>query len=262
MLNNQEPEPNPTPSAELIPLTRTNDGIQAVLGRDLHRFLQVKTRYNDWFQRMAEYGFEQGKEFYSILSKNPDQHGRPQQDHVITLDMAKHIAMIQRSPQGMQARQYFIDVEKQNRAGQKRPVIDGNAITRMELIQIAMNAETERLELEAKNKALQPKADAYDSFIDAAGSYSIGSVAKMLGIGANKLFIELRSRGVLISKGAMYNTPYQRYMRFFEVKAHQYEKRNGESGVSYTTYVRPAGIDFIRRRLELPTIDPVAPLPF
>lgn len=257
MLNNQEPKPNPTPSAELIPLTRTDDGIQAVLGRDLHRFLQVKTRYNDWFQRMAEYGFEQGKEFYSILSKNPDQHGRPQQDHVITLDMAKHIAMIQRSPQGMQARQYFIDVEKQ-----KRPVIDGNAITRMELIQIAMNAETERLELEAKNKALQPKADAYDSFIDAAGSYSIGSVAKMLGIGANKLFIELRSRGVLISKGAMYNTPYQRYMRFFEVKAHQYEKRNGESGVSYTTYVRPAGIDFIRRRLELPTIDPVAPILF
>ena len=40
-----------------------------VLGRDLHEALQVETRYNDWFKRMREYGFSEGIDFYSILSK-------------------------------------------------------------------------------------------------------------------------------------------------------------------------------------------------
>ncbi|WP_241008416.1 phage antirepressor KilAC domain-containing protein [Corynebacterium diphtheriae] len=120
-----------------------------------------------------------------------------------------------------------------------------------------MNAETERLALEAKNKELEPKADAYDSFLDATGKYPVGAVAKMLGMGQNKLFRELRNRGVLISKGAMRNTPYQQYMHHFEVKAHEYERSSGEMGCSYTTYVQPSGIDFIRRKLDLPTIDPL-----
>lgn len=149
-------------------------------------------------------------------------------------------------------RTYLLDVEQA-----ARPAIDGNAITRLELIHIAMNAETERLALEAENKVLSPKAEAYDSFLDATGKYSIGTVAKMLGSSQNKLFRDLRNNGVLISKGSMRNTPYQQYMRYFEVRAHEYERSNGEPGCSYTTYVQPAGIDFIRRKLDLPTIDPL-----
>ena len=47
----------------------------------------------------------------------------------------------------------------------------------------------------------------------------MGTVAKMLGIGQNTLFRELRNRGILITKGDMRNTPYQRYATYFEVKA-------------------------------------------
>ena len=173
------------------------------------------------------------------------------------MDMAKELAMLQGNARGRQARRYFIEVEKQYRAKSGLPV-DVSQITRLEIAQMLVNAETERLALEAKNKQLEPKADAYDAFLDATGSYAMGTVAKMLGVGANRLFMELRNRGVLISKGAMRNTPYQRYMRYFVVKAHHFEKRDGDVGVSYTTYVQPSGIDFIRRRLELPTIDPVA----
>lgn len=60
-----------------------------------------------------------------------------------------------------------------------------------------------------------------------------------------------------IAKGAMYNTPYQQYMQHFEVIPHEFERSNGEIGCSYTTYVQPSGIDFIRKRLGLPTIDPL-----
>ena len=42
--------------ANLIPLT-DNDGVQAVMGRDLHAFLEVKEPYTNWFQRMVDYGF-------------------------------------------------------------------------------------------------------------------------------------------------------------------------------------------------------------
>ncbi|CAB0969117.1 hypothetical protein FRC0481_01301 [Corynebacterium diphtheriae] len=143
------------------------------------------------------------------------------------------------------------------RGGYLTPRIDGGEITRLELIQIAMNAETERLALEAKNKELEPKADAYDSFLDATGKYPVGAVAQMLGMGQNKLFRELRNRKIFIASGSRRNTPYQPYLHHFEVIPHEYEKKNGEMGCSYTTYVQPSGIDFIRRKLNLPTIDPL-----
>lgn len=157
-------------------------------------------------------------------------------------------------PEVAAAQAYFA---VRTREAETRPAIDGNSITRMELIEIARNAELERLALEAENAELAPKAEAYDSFLDAAGKYSVGAVAKMLGTSQNKLFRELRNRCVFIAKGAMRNTPYQQYMHHFEVIPHEYERNSGEIGCSYTTYVQPSGIDFIRRKLGLPTIDPL-----
>lgn len=86
-------------------------------GRQLHQFLQIGTRYNDWFTRMAAYGFERGRDFYSILSESTG--GRHGEDHVMQIDMAKEICMIQRTPLGKQAREYFIEVEKQFRGSKQ-----------------------------------------------------------------------------------------------------------------------------------------------
>lgn len=239
--------------SELIPLTN-NDGAQAVMGRDLHQFLEVKTSYKDWFPRMVAYGFEEAKDYALKIEHTPSPAGMKEKlNHIISLDMAKEISMIQRTDKGKQARQYFIECEKRAKA----PRIDGSEITRLELIQIAMNAETERLALEAKNKELEPKAEAYDTFLDATGKYPVGAVAQMLGMGQNKLFRELRNRKIFIASGSRRNTPYQPYLHHFEVIPHEYEKKNGEMGCSYTTYVQPSGIDFIRRKLNLPTIDPL-----
>ncbi|MDK8889876.1 phage antirepressor KilAC domain-containing protein [Corynebacterium macclintockiae] len=239
---------------ELIPI-QDNDGAQAVLGRDLHKFLGIGKDYTTWFKDMTTYGFVAGRDFSPISGKTSPTGGRPRIDHIITLDMAKEISMIQRTDKGKQARQYFIECERQAKA----PKIDGNSITRMELIQIAMNAEQERLALEAKAKELEPKAEAYSSFIEADGKYSVGAVAKMLGIGQNKLFRELRNAGVFIAKGGMKNTPYQQYMRHFEVKVYTITHNSGAESVRHTTYVQPSGIDFIRKKLGLLAIDPLPP---
>ena len=94
------------------------------------------------------------------------------------------------------------------------------------------------------------KADMYDRFLGADGTYSIGNVAKMVGLSQNKLFDRLRNSGVLIAKGAMRNTPYQRYMHHFSVHPYDFERSDGTRGTSYTTRVQPSGIQFICRKLN------------
>ncbi|MBD5159348.1 MAG: hypothetical protein HDT23_03800 [Ruminococcus sp.] len=88
-------------------------GVPTVSGRELHEALEVETRYNDWFARMCEYGFVEGEDFYSFLSKSTG--GRPGTDHALTIDTAKEICMLQRTETGRKIRRYFIETEKQYR---------------------------------------------------------------------------------------------------------------------------------------------------
>lgn len=189
----------------------------------------------------------------------PDSMGRVQQTTVVSEAGMYEVVIRSDKPEAAAFRRWITgtvlpEIRKTGSYG--APAFDPASLTRAEILTMALNAETERLALEQQNKELSPKAEAFESFIDATGHYSVGSVAKMLGTSQNKLFRDLRNLGVLIAKGSMRNTPYQRYMHHFAVKAHEYERSNGEPGTSYTTYVQPGGIDFIRRKLDLPSIDP------
>lgn len=124
----------------------------------------------------------------------------------------------------------------------------------IEVAQVAKAERAKRMELEQKVAADAPKVEAYDQFMEADGTYLVGTVARMLGTSQNKLFAELRDRGVFIAKGSMKNTPYQRFMQHFTVKATHFERSDGSEGVSYTTRVKPSGVDFIRRRLNMQVV--------
>lgn len=110
-------------------------------------------------------------------------------------------------------------------------------------------ARAEREAMAAYARELEPKAANYDRFLSGDGTYSIGAVAKILGRSQNKLFDELRNAGILIAKGAMRNTPYQKYMHHFTVRAHDYTRSDGTVGTSYTTKVQPSGLAFIQAKL-------------
>ncbi|WP_237497354.1 ORF6C domain-containing protein [Lysinibacillus sp. HST-98] len=98
---------------QLITTTTNEQGEIIVSGRELHEFLEVKTPYTQWFERMIEYGFVENIDFIGLSQKSEKpQGGRPTQDHALKIDMAKEISMIQRNEKGKQARQYFIEVEK------------------------------------------------------------------------------------------------------------------------------------------------------
>ena len=103
-------------SEDVIPVYDTDTGEKVVLGRELHERLKIKTAYKDWFPRMCEYGFIEGTDYSLVAQKcatnNPKNPYTTRADHIITLDMAKHIAMIQRTSEGMEIRQKLIDLEK------------------------------------------------------------------------------------------------------------------------------------------------------
>jgi phage anti-repressor protein len=92
----------------------------AVSARELHAFLQVKTHFKDWVKRMFEYGFTEGVDYQLLVAQkratnNPKNPFINETDYALSLDTAKEISMIQRSEKGKQARQYFIEAEKELR---------------------------------------------------------------------------------------------------------------------------------------------------
>ena len=86
-------------------------------GRHLHMMLAIATPYHKWMPRMIEYGFSENADFTTTdkIVHREDGVAMPQKqiDHQLTIDMAKHICMIQRSEIGKKIRQYLIDVENQ-----------------------------------------------------------------------------------------------------------------------------------------------------
>lgn len=174
---------------ELIEIKVNENQEPIVSGRMLHEFLEVKTQYKDWFPRMVEYGFIEGLDFSSILSESTG--GRPKQDHAIKLDMAKEIAMIQRTDKGKQARQYFIQVEKDYNSPEK---IMARAL------QIAQQElSTLRLENAIKDQQiaeLKPKADYMDMILKNKSLLTITQIAKDYGMSGNAMNKILRQLGV------------------------------------------------------------------
>lgn len=219
---------------ELIKITYNNDR-PAVSARDLHDFLEVKTAYKDWFPRMCEYGFTEGEDFCSFLSESTG--GRPAQDAVLTIDMAKELCMIQRNEKGKQARQYFLQIEK-----------DWNSPEKV-MARALQIAEDKLKKLESKVEADAPKVLFADAVSASKTSILVGELAKLLkqngvDIGQHRLFRWMRENGYLIRRnGTDFNMPTQKSMDLglFAVKETAITHSDGTVTVSKTTKVTGKG---------------------
>lgn len=101
-------------SQDVIPVYTTNTGEKIVIGRELHERLKIGTDYKDWFPRMCEYGFTTPEDYAEIEEEVAAQNRArtyKQKNHCLKLDMAKHIAMIQRTPEGKTIRDKLISLE-------------------------------------------------------------------------------------------------------------------------------------------------------
>ena len=126
---------------ELIKIIE-REGRQLVSGRELHEFLEIGTKYKDWFPRMVEYGFEEEIDFIRVAQKRATNNLKNPVttviDHAISIDMAKEISMIQRTEKGEIARQYFINCEKKLKEVKK--------LSPMELMELQFKALKEQKE--------------------------------------------------------------------------------------------------------------------
>jgi len=101
---------------ELVKVTTNEQGQQLVSGRELHEVLEIGTPFKKWIDRMIDYGFQENIDFTTMdifVQRENSNLGNKMKDYILTLDMAKHIAMVQRSEIGMKVRNYFIECEKQ-----------------------------------------------------------------------------------------------------------------------------------------------------
>ena len=94
-----------------------NQPVQLCNARELHAFLEIQTRYNDWIKnRINEYGFIQDEDYLVITERT---NGRPRKEYHITLDMGKELGMVEKNERGRQIRQYFIRCERTLKALQQ-----------------------------------------------------------------------------------------------------------------------------------------------
>ncbi|HBE8852685.1 TPA: phage antirepressor KilAC domain-containing protein [Clostridioides difficile] len=220
-----------------------------VNARELHEFLEVNSNYTTWFKRMCEYGFTINEDFIPILEESTG--GRPSENHVIKLDMAKEIAMIQRNEKGKQARKYFLQIEKDWNSPEK--------VMARALIVANKTIEKKSREIEEKDKVIQlqqPKVLFADSVASSNDSILVGELAKLLkqnGIdtGEKRLFAWLRDNGYLIKrKGEDYNTPTQKSVNLgvIETKEGTRVHPNGYISVTKTPKITGKGqIYFINK---------------
>lgn len=170
--------------------TEVNDSNEIIVsGRELHEFLEVNSNYSTWIKRMIEYGFEENVDYMEFWSDSKNgnavsKEGSPQQmtakgyqiNHALKLDMAKEISMIQRNEKGKQARQYFINIEKEYKSQQLAPAIQipsymiddeierANAwiAEKKEKLLLAETVETQVKVIEHKDEIIKSQAQVID----------------------------------------------------------------------------------------------------
>ena len=156
-----------------------------VSGRELHKALEIKDHYTDWFKRMVEYGFAEGEDFIGFSEKSDKPTGgRPSTDHQLTIPMAKELCMLQRNEKGKQFRQYFIKVEEAWNSPEmimKRALDIANE--NVKKLQIAVSSLT------VDNEIMRPKADYFDELVERNTLTNFRETAKQLQVG-EKVFIK------------------------------------------------------------------------
>ena len=106
---------------ELIKISKNEDGVQTVNGRELHEFLESKQEFVNWIKsRIQKYGFIESIDFLTELSKSSG--GRPSKEYYISIDMAKELSMVENNEKGREARRYFIACENAVRKAREQGI--------------------------------------------------------------------------------------------------------------------------------------------
>lgn len=211
---------------------------QTVSARELHEQLNIKTAFKDWMPRMIEYGFEEGKDFSSYLSESTG--GRPSKEYDLSIDMAKEICMIQRTPEGKRVREYLIQLE---RAWNTPELVMARGL---QASQKLLEESQQKIKLlTAENERMKPKEVFADAVTASDTSILVRDLAKILRqngveIGEKRLYKWLRENGYII-KHSTQPTQKAMEMGLFEVIERTTQRADLPPIVTSTTKVTGKG---------------------
>lgn len=235
----------------LIEVTTKGD-TQVVSARDLHEVLGVKTRFSQWVKQNFKH-FRNGIDFEGVVVTTPFNPNYPNgkkrelQDYALSVEMAKHIAMMAGTEKGYEIRDYFIKVEQ---------AWNSPEMVMKRALEIA-NVKVEQLE--AKLDEVKPQVLFANAVSVSDTPILVGELAKILhqngiNVGQNRLFKWLRKNGYLISrKGTSYNMPTQKSMELglFKIKESAITHSDGHVTITKTPKVTGKGqIYFVNKFLN------------
>lgn len=242
-------------------LININMDTQTVSARELYQKLNIGTRFNDWFPRMTEYGFVEGTDFYSKMSKTVNG-GRPSTDYEISVDMAKQICMIQRTPEGKEVRQYLIDLEK---AWNTPEQVFARALKMADRTISSLKDRCKFLggqvvEQQKVIDQLEPKASYYDLILQCKDLIATTVISKDYGMSAKKFNSMLHDMGIQYKQGDIW-VLYSKYQGqgYLKAKTHNYADGNGVQHSKEHAYWTQKGrlflYDLLKQEGILPLIE-------
>lgn len=229
----------------MVPVRSTDSGEKVVNARELHEFLESKRQFSNWIQdKIEKYGFIEGEDFLTILLES--HGGRPKNEYILKLDVAKEIAMVENNFQGRKVRRYFIEVEKKHRNNVNANIPK----TLPEALRAYAEALEDKQALEQQAIKDKPKVLFADAVSTSNTSILIGELAKILkqngieNMGQNRLFEWMRENGYLIKReGTDRNMPTQYSMEreLFRVKETVINHSDGHITISKTPKITGKG---------------------
>lgn len=236
---------------QLIPVSHGNIGgesVSSVSARSLHSLLGVGRDFTTWIKgRINQYGFVAGVDYIAVenlsspVSGSAKNRQQIEHDYLITIDMGKELAMVERNEKGREVRRYFINCERQAKSASALPQSLPDAL------RLAADLAEKSLHLETQLAITATKASFVDRFVEASGSMGFREVSKLLGVKETQL------RRFLIDQGVMYQlagklTPYAHHM-----DAGRFTLKTGESTNSGHAFTQakftPKGVQWLAKKL-------------
>ena len=240
---------------------------QTVSARELHEKLNIGTAFKDWFPRMAEYGFVEGADFNMLKIERVQMEGsrevrREVTDYNISVDMAKQICMIQRTPEGKVVRQYLIDLET---AWNTPEQVFARALKMADQTISSLKDRCKFLggqvvEQQKVIEELQPKASYYDMILQCKDLIATTVIAKDYGMSAKKFNAMLHDMGIQFKQGDTW-VLYSKYQGngYLKAKTHNYADADGVQHSKEHSYWTQKGrlflYDFLKQNGILPLIE-------
>lgn len=232
----------------LIPITERplfgRDPVLAVDARDLHAFLEVGRDFSNWIKdRIASYGFVDGRDYETTVAKVGVRSNVLQIDYFLAIDMAKELAMVERTQKGKEARAYFIECERRLQEHARRSPLETLLADPRQTLALIKDYSERIVALEDRVANDAPKVEAFEALMASDGNYTRREAAKALGEPERRFTKWLRDQGFWTTQQDLPAALWV-HKGVFAVRVWEAAGRSGMQGV-----ITPQGLNYLRGRL-------------